>query len=183
MPFAAEQISEEKLRAGCFGWQTFWYTCWTQSCFDFTTSVQFGEHGVPWRQHWQRQKKSVTPFLLKSGAEEQVLRRKSSWKLWSRRKIIMEYRDLRTEINGENLECCHWWRWKLLMASILNNHQNNCNISRITSAWYSPPNIKQLRQHIGTKQILPSGGQNSPAAFPQLPLLGGSKAAFINPTS
>lgn len=103
--------------------------------------------------------------------------------LWSRRKILMEYRDLRTEVNKEKRESCYWWRWKLLMVSILNNHQNNCNISRVTSAWYRPPNIKQLRQHIGIKQILPSGGQNSPAAFPQLPLLGGSKAAFINPTS
>lgn len=75
------------------------------------------------------------------------------------------------------------WRWKLMIASILNNHQNNCKITGVTSAQHRPLKIKQLRQHIYTKQILPSGGQNSPAAFPQLPPLGGSKAAFINPTS
>lgn len=70
-----------------------------------------------------------------------------------------------------------------MIASILNNHQKNSKITRVTSVLYKPLKTKKLGQHICTKQILPLRGQNSPAAFPQLPPLGGSKVAFINPTS
>lgn len=70
-----------------------------------------------------------------------------------------------------------------MIASILNNHQNKCKITRVTSVLDGPLKTKELGPHICTKQILPLRGQNSSAAFPQLPPLGGSKVAFINPTS
>lgn len=70
-----------------------------------------------------------------------------------------------------------------MIAFIANNHQYNCEITRVTSVLYRPLKTKMLGQHICTKHILPLRVQNSPTAFPQLPPMGGSKVAFINPTS
>lgn len=67
-----------------------------------------------------------------------------------------------------------------MIAFIVNNHQNNCEITRVTSVLYRSLKTKK---YIFTKQILALKVQNSPTAFPQLPPLGGSKVAFINPTS
>lgn len=67
-----------------------------------------------------------------------------------------------------------------MIAFIVNNHQNNCEITRVTSVLYKSLKTKK---HIFTKQILPLRVQNSPTTFPLLPSLGGSKVAFIIPTS
>lgn len=61
-----------------------------------------------------------------------------------------------------------------MIASILNNHQNNCKITRVTSVLYRLLKTKKLGQHFHKED-------KTPAAFPQLPPLGGSKVLLLIP--
>lgn len=42
-----------------------------------------------------------------------------------------------------------------MTAFLVDNHQNNCEITRVTSVLYRPLKTKKLGQNICTKQILP----------------------------